>query len=115
MPDDAMKILSKISLGTTKGFSVTIAEASNCLHFSELLVFLTIFFEEKMLPAPDIETMEEKTSLLISLLLNTFGLLVEVEATLELIQVCLFEETLTDEKPAKDEEVAIMVTKGSLS
>ncbi|KAG9295506.1 hypothetical protein G9A89_013535 [Geosiphon pyriformis] len=50
--------------------------------------------------------MEGKTTLLIGLLLNTFGLLIGVEATLGLTQMCLFEGTLTGEKPAKDEENA---------
>ncbi|KAG9307628.1 hypothetical protein G9A89_023193 [Geosiphon pyriformis] len=59
--------------------------------------------------------MEGKTSLLTGLLLNTFGLLVEVKATLGLIQVCLFKRTLTGEKLAKDEEVVSVATKDSLS
>ncbi|KAG9284132.1 hypothetical protein G9A89_022906 [Geosiphon pyriformis] len=96
-------------------FGVTIAETSDCFYFSELLVFLTIFFEEKMLAAPDVKAMEKKTSLLTGLLLKTFGLLVGVEATLRLTQVCLFEGTLTDEKPAKNKEDASVATKGSLS
>ncbi|KAG9299877.1 hypothetical protein G9A89_005406 [Geosiphon pyriformis] len=110
-----MEILSKISFGTTKGFGVIIAETGNCPHFSELLVFLIIFFEEEVLEAPDVEAIEGNTNLLTGLLLNTFGLLVGVETTLELTQVCLFEGTLTGEKPAKDEEVASMATKDSLS
>ncbi|KAG9289428.1 hypothetical protein G9A89_007989 [Geosiphon pyriformis] len=56
--------------------------------------------------------MERNTSLLTGLLLNTFGLLVEVEATLGLIQMCLFKKTLTGKKPAKEEEVNSVVTKG---
>ncbi|KAG9288863.1 hypothetical protein G9A89_012192 [Geosiphon pyriformis] len=109
-----MEISSKISFGTTKEFGVTIAEAGNCSYFSELLVFLTIFFEEEVLKAPNVKAMEENTSLLTGLLLNTFGLLVGVETTLRLTQICLFEGTLTGEKPAKDEEVASMATKDSL-
>ncbi|KAG9284299.1 hypothetical protein G9A89_002109 [Geosiphon pyriformis] len=71
--------------------------------------------ELEVLVAPDIETIKEKTNLLTGLLLNTFGLLVGVEATLGLIQVCLFEKTLTGKKPAKDEKVALVTTKDSLS
>ncbi|KAG9299623.1 hypothetical protein G9A89_020794 [Geosiphon pyriformis] len=56
-----------------------------------------------------------KTSLLTNLLLKIFGLFEGVEATLGLIQVCLFERTLTGEKPAKDEEVASTAFSGSLS
>ncbi|KAG9300038.1 hypothetical protein G9A89_018315 [Geosiphon pyriformis] len=115
MLDDAMEISSKILFGTTKGFGVTIAETDNCLYFSELLVFLTIFFEEEVLEAPDGKAMERNTSLLTGLLLNIFGLLVGVEATLELTQVCLFEGILTDKKPAKDKKVALVATKGSFS
>ncbi|KAG9305594.1 hypothetical protein G9A89_001655 [Geosiphon pyriformis] len=58
--------------------------------------------------------MEGKTNLFTSLLLKTFGLLVEVEATLKLIQICLFKRTLIDEKLAKDKKVASVATKGSL-
>ncbi|KAG9293009.1 hypothetical protein G9A89_016371 [Geosiphon pyriformis] len=114
MPDDATEISSKILLGTTKEFGVTIVEASNCPYFSELLVFLTIFFEEVVLETPGVESIEEKTSLFTGLLLKTFGLLVGVKAILGLIQVCLFDGILTGEKPAKDEEVASVATKGSL-
>ncbi|KAG9297526.1 hypothetical protein G9A89_001466 [Geosiphon pyriformis] len=49
--------------------------------------------------------MEGNTSLLTGLLLNTFELLVKVEAILGLTQVCLFEGTLTSEKPANNGEV----------
>ncbi|KAG9303128.1 hypothetical protein G9A89_005086 [Geosiphon pyriformis] len=38
-----------------------------------------------------------------------------MKTTLKLIQVCLFERTLTSEKPAKDEEVISVATKSSLS
>ncbi|KAG9292062.1 hypothetical protein G9A89_017962 [Geosiphon pyriformis] len=110
-----MEILSKILLGTTKGFGATIVETSNCSHFSELLVFLTIFFEEEMPVASDVKTIEGNTSLLTGLLLNTFGLLVGVEATLGLIQVCFFKGILTSEKPAKDKKIASVTTKDSFS
>ncbi|KAG9287641.1 hypothetical protein G9A89_023991 [Geosiphon pyriformis] len=115
MLNNAMKILSKILLETTNGFGVTIAEASDCSHFSKLLVFLTIFFEKIVLVAPDVEAIEGKTSLLTGLLLNTFGLLVEVKAILGLIQMCLFKGTLTGKKPAKNEKVVLVITKDSLS
>ncbi|KAG9294231.1 hypothetical protein G9A89_021590 [Geosiphon pyriformis] len=104
---------------TPKGtsYSTTAAKGEPDSEITKDLAILRVAkcTELEVLVASDVEIIEGKTSLLTDLLLNTFELLVGVEATLGLTQVCLFEGTLTDEKPAKDEKVASMATKGSLS